>query len=170
MISAIVAVDKNWGIGYNGELLEHIPEDLQQFKQKTLGKVVIMGRKTQESLPRKFLPGRQNVVLTHMTQESYTKDGILFCNMEYLLRQASYILQKLNPEDEWFIIGGGSIYEQLLPLCDRVYVTLIEKSHDNVDTYFPNLDKDPQWEVSTCTELRDYKDIPYAFLTYDRIS
>ena len=170
MISAIVAVDKDWGIGYNGELLEHIPEDLQWFKQKTLGKVVIMGRKTQESLPRKFLPGRQNVVLTHAAKDSYTKDCILFCNMEYLLRQASYILQKLNPEDEWFIIGGGSIYEQLLPLCDRVYVTKLDKRHINIDTYFPNLDISAEWKCINKTEsLESSVGIAYSFLTYERV-
>ena len=70
---------------------------------------------------------------------------------------------------EVFIIGGGSIYEQLLPYCDCVYVTKILKEHKDVDTYFPNLDKNPEWEIDTCTELREYNGIPYAFLTYKRV-
>ena len=69
-----------------------------------------------------------------------------------------------------FIIGGGQIYKELLPLCDRVYVTKILKDYKNVDTYFPNLDKDSNWEISTCTDLRTSNNINYAFLTYDRIN
>jgi dihydrofolate reductase len=93
---------------------------------------------------------------------------ITFLQMDSLIQNWEKVKRFSNKEI--FIIGGGEIYKQLLPYCDRVYVTLIEKSHDNVDTYFPNLNKDPEWEVSTCTELRDYGNIPYAFLTYDRIS
>ena len=106
--------------------------------------------------------------------------------MFYNLKEIQKEIKRLNiPAEYWhipiddvfkndftnvFVIGGEAIYKKLLPYCDRVYVTFIGKSHENVDTYFPNLDKDPNWEVSTCTELRDYGNIPYAFLTYDRIS
>lgn len=169
MIAAIVAVDKNWGIGYQGQLLERIPEDMKQFKELTMGHPIIMGRKTWDSLLKKPLSGRQNIVITH-TNTTHSIDGAMFCDMDFITRQAWYVLQKCNPQDEWFIIGGGSIYEQLLPYCDRVYVTFIGKSHDNVDTYFPNLDKDPNWECMTYTELRESNGIPYAFLTYDRVS
>lgn len=163
MISAIVAVDKDWGIGYNGDLLEHIPEDLKYFKELTTGHVVVMGRKTWDSLPKKPLPNRINYVITKEAKPSNKE--VTYFDMNCI----KMMMQKQN-DYEYFIIGGGEIYKQLLPYCDRVYVTFIGKSHDNVDTYFPNLDKDPQWEVSTCTELRDYGNIPYAFLTYDRIS
>lgn len=164
MISAIVAVDNNWGIGYKGELLEHLPPDLKYFKELTTSHVVVMGRKTWDSLPTKPLKDRLNIVIT--TGERQFDEMTCFMHMD----EARVRLIHLDEDDEWFIIGGGSIYEQLLPLCDRVYVTKILKDHKDVDTYFPNLDKDPKWEVSTCTELRDYKDISYAFLTYDRIS
>lgn len=165
MISAIVAVDQNWGIGYRGELLEHLPPDLKYFKELTTGHVVVMGRKTWDSLPVKPLKDRLNLVVT--TGERRYGEGTCFIGMAEAMARLAHI----DDDEEWFIIGGSSIYEQLLPLCDRVYVTKIEKSYKNVDTYFPiNLDKDPNWEASTCTELRDYKNIPYAFLTYDRIS
>lgn len=164
MISAIVAVDQNWGIGYKGELLEHLPPDLKYFKELTTGHVVVMGRKTWDSLPKKPLPNRINYVITREAKSS--NEEVAYFDMNCI----KMMIQKQN-DYEYFIIGGGTIYKELLPLCDRVYVTKIEKSYKNVDTYFPiNLDKDPNWEVSTCTELRDYKDIPYAFLTYDRIS
>ena len=164
MISAIVAVDKDWGIGYQGQLLEHLPPDMKYFKELTTNHVVVMGRKTWDSLPNKPLKDRLNLVIT--TGERQYGEGTCFIGMaEAMARLAHW-----EEDEEWFIIGGGTIYKELLPICDRVYVTKIEKYHKNIDTYFPNLDKDPNWEVSTCTELRDYGNIPYAFLTYDRIS
>ena len=105
MITAIAAVDREWAIGYNGELLAHISEDMKRFKELTKDKVVVMGRKTWESLPTKPLPSRTNIVVTHYgTPEEYE---VLFCSKEYLMQQAWLLLQKLSEEDEWFIIGGG---------------------------------------------------------------
>ena len=163
MISAIVAVDRDWGIGFKGQLLEHLPPDMKYFKELTTGHVVIMGSKTWNSLPKKPLPNRGNIIISRAKPLIMAKNALRI-GLEDTVDYLKYI------KDDVFIIGGGEIYKQLLPYCDRVYVTKIEKSHKDVDTYFPNLDKDPQWEVSTCTELRDYGNIPYAFLTYDRIS
>ena len=164
MISAIVAVDNNWGIGYNGDLLEKIPEDMKYFKELTTNNVVVMGRKTWDSLPKKPLPNRINIVITN--QKKSEENGAKFMTLEDAMRYAI-----VNRPTDVFIIGGGQIYKKLLPICSRVYVTKILKNHKDVDTYFPNLDKNPKWETSTCTELRfSEKDIPYAFLTYDRIS
>ena len=175
MISAIVAVDKDWGIGYQGQLLEHLPPDMKYFKELTMGNIVIMGRKTWDSLPVKPLINRHNVIISKSIPETKLpqiitdrEDPVTFLQMNSLIQNWEKVKRFSNKEI--FIIGGGEIYKQLLPYCDRVYVTFIGKSHDNVDTYFPNLDKDPNWEVSTCTELRDYGNTPYAFLTYDRIS
>lgn len=166
MISAIVAVDQNWGIGYNGKLLARIPEDLKRFKELTTGNIVVMGRKTWNSLPVNPLPNRRNIIITKNPIYFTTINGASRQDLEYTIQD----MTSMKNDFEWFIIGGGEIYRQLLPYCDRVYVTKIEKSYEDVDTYFPNLDKDPQWEVSTSTELREYESIPYAFLTYDRIS
>ena len=163
MISAIVAVDNNWGIGYNGDLLEHIPEDLKYFKALTTGHVVVMGRKTWDSLPKRPLLDRINYVITKEAKVS--NNEVAYFNMDCIK-----MTMKKHADYEYFIIGGGEIYKQLLPYCDRAYVTKILKSHENVDTYFPNLDKDPNWEVSSSSELQMSDDIPYIFMTYDRIS
>ena len=170
MISAIVAVDKNWGIGYQGQLLEHLPPDMKYFKELTMGNIVIMGRKTWDSLPVKPLQGRSNIILSKTLQRgSWIYDD----QAHYIQFTPEAIEHDLkvfqNSSNHFFVIGGGQIYEQLLPYCDQVYVTKILKDHKNVDTYFPNLDKSPEWEIDTCTELRYSNDIPYAFLTYKRV-
>lgn len=166
MISAIVAVDQNWGIGYQGQLLERLPPDMKYFKEITENHVVICGRKTWDSIPKKPLTRRLVIVISNKGFK--VEPGAVFLDMPHAMVHINQV--KDDDEQEWFVIGGGEIYKQLLPYCDRVYVTKIEKSHKDVDTYFPNLDKDYQWEASTCTELRDYENIHYAFLTYDRIS
>ena len=163
MISAIVAVDNNWGIGYNGDLLEHIPEDLKYFKALTTGHVVVMGRKTWDSLPKKPLPNRINYVITKEAKSS--NEEVAYFNMDCI----KMMMQKQN-DYEYFIIGGGTIYNQLLPFCDRVYVTKIYKDHDNVDTYFPNLDKSEEWAPAACGQLLTHNDLSYQFWQYDRIS
>ena len=164
MISAIVAVDNNWGIGFNGDLLEHIPEDLKYFKQLTSGeyKAVVMGRKTWDSLPKKPLPNRKNIIIT--TQTNYDSQDEHF----WRLGQAKLVM-KQQKGWEFFVIGGGQIYEKLLPLCDRVYVTKIFKDHDQVDTYFPNLDESDEWAPATCSDIRQQGDLMYLFWQYDRI-
>ena len=164
MISAIVAVDNNWGIGFNGDLLEHIPEDLKYFKELTSGehKAVVMGRKTWDSLPKKPLPNRKNIIIT--TQTNYNSQDEHF----WRLGQAKLVM-KQQKGWEFFVIGGGQIYEKLLPLCDRVYVTKIFKDHDQVDTYFPNLDKSDEWAPAMQSALHTYKDLTYQFWQYDRI-
>lgn len=75
-----------------------------------------------------------------------------------------------DDDEEWFIIGGGSIYQEFLSVCDRVYVTKIYKDHDNVDTYFPNLDESEEWTPAACGQLLTYNDLTYQFWQYDRIS
>ena len=173
MISAVVAVNKDWGIGYNGDLLEHIPEDLKYFKELTTNHIVVMGSKTWDSLPNKPLKDRLNVVISSKPKE-VLGDMALRIHMEEVIARIvhSKTMAEIHPEDEneWFIIGGGSIYEQLLPFCDRVYVTKIEKSHENVDTYFPNLDKSDEWAPASCGQLLTYNDLTYQFWQYDRIS
>ena len=173
MISAIVAVDNSWGIGYNGDLLEHIPADLRYFKELTTSHVVVMGSKTWDSLPKKPLKDRLNVVVSSKPRE-VLDDMSIRIDMEELMVRMVYMKRNalVNPaeEEEWFVIGGGSIYQQLLPFCDRVYVTKIYKDHDNVDTYFPNLDKSEEWTPAACGQLLTYNDLTYQFWQYDRIS
>jgi dihydrofolate reductase len=170
MISAIVAVDKDWGIGYQGQLLEHLPPDMKHFKDLTSGNVVIMGRKTWESLPTKPLFDRSNIILSRTLQRgSWIYDSEAHY-IQFTPTATEHDLRAFqNSSNHFFVIGGGEIYKQLLPYCSQVYVTKIEKSHKDVDTYFPNLDNSNEWEIDTCTELREYNGIPYAFLTYKRV-
>jgi dihydrofolate reductase len=161
MISAIVAVNNDWGIGYNGDLLEHIPEDLKYFKTLTTDHVVVMGQNTWDSLPKKPLPDRLNIVITYNERH--------FDEMTAFIDLNEAIIRLKTADDECFIIGGGSIYKQLLPFCDRVYVTKIYKSHEQVDTYFPNLDELDGWVSAACGPIQTYKDLTYQFWQYDRI-
>ena len=168
MISAIVAVDENWGIGFNGELLEKIPEDMKHFKKLTTNSILVMGRKTWDSLPIKPLPNRLNMVISHSSREVL---GDLSIRID--LNEAKIRLAMADSSESWFIIGGGQIYKELLPLCDRIYVTKIFKSHENVDTYFPDLDEPEMWDTWKPVHMgktKVYNDLLYQFWTYDRIN
>ena len=165
MISAIVAVDENFGIGFNGDLLEHIPEDLKHFKELTSGHNVVMGRKTWDSLPKKPLPNRHNLVITKDPSIYELTNEVWF----YTLRQIEVLMLK-NKNVNYFVIGGGQIYEKLLPICDKVYLTKIMVSHGNVDTYFPNIELMDNWKCIEQSEIKQYNDISYQFKTYSRIS
>ena len=165
MISAIVAVDNNWGIGYNGDLLEHIPEDLKYFQALTTGHVVVMGRKTWDSLPKKPLKNRLNIVIS-----SQPRGPLGDMAFSIPMDEAKVRVAMSENDEEWFIIGGGTIYKEFLSICDRVYVTKIYKDHNNVDTYFPNLDESEEWAPAACGQLLTYNDLSYQFWQYDRIS
>ena len=165
MISAIVAVDENFGIGFNGDLLEHIPEDLKHFKELTSGHNVVMGRKTWDSLPKKPLPNRHNLVITKDPSIYELTNEVWF----YTLRQIEVLMLK-NKNVNYFVIGGGQIYEKLLPICDKVYLTKIMVSHENVDTYFPNIELMDNWKCIEQSEIKQYNNISYQFKTYSRIS
>ena len=159
-MQAIVAVDLNWGIGYRNNLLERIPEDMKFFKRMTLGKTVIMGRATFESLPGKEpLKDRTNIVLSQ--SKCFNHEKITICrSLNALFRE----LGKYHP-DEVFVIGGESIYAQLLPYCTAAYVTRIENRY-TADKYFINLDQDETWELISVSELKNYDHIQYSFLKY----
>ena len=164
MISAIVAVDENWGIGSNGDLLDHIPEDLKRFKQLTTNNIVVMGRKTWDSLPNKPLPNRMNFVITR--QDRHYDSMTAFIHLDEAIVRAIHA----DKDENWFIIGGGQIYKELLPLCDRVYLTKIYKKYDDVDTYFPDLSLLDEWQVVEYSDMKQFGNISYQFITYDRIS
>lgn len=167
MISTIVCVDENWGIGGNGDLLVHIPEDMKFFKDMTNNNTVIMGRKTYDSLPKKPLPNRENVVITNTTKNGFSlrmdEDGTVFTNLD----NVKYAL-KLKEMDEYnvFIIGGGQIYKELLPYCEYVYVTKVFHCYDNADTYFPNIDNISEWVMESASEIKEYNNIKYQFCKY----
>ena len=161
-MNLIVAVDKNWAIGRKGNLLVTIPEDQKLFREETLGKVIVMGRKTLESLPGgQPLYGRTNVVLTR--NPDFKKKGTeVFHSLEAVLE-----FLKQFPSDEVFIIGGDQIYRQFLPYCDTAHVTWIDFQYE-ADAYFPNLDQDPEWEVTAESEEQTYFSLCYEFRRYQR--
>jgi dihydrofolate reductase len=164
MIAAIVAVDANNGIGFNGELLEHIPEDMKRFRKLTIDNAVVMGRNTWNSLPNRPLIRRLNMVITHCPDlELLSTTAVLPIKMERIKN-----ILVANADKDIFIIGGGSIYEQLLPYCDTVYMTRIDIPHENVDTFFPTL-RPNEWRLAEESEQREYNGIPYRFLTYKRM-
>ncbi len=161
-MNMIVAVDENWAIGNKGELLVRIPNDQKMFRMETTGKVVVLGRKTMDTFPQQRpLPNRTNIILSR-NKDYKVKDAIVVHSIEELLEE----LKKYRPEDI-YIIGGDSIYEQMLPYCDVAHVTKIEHSYQ-ADSYFPNLDADGSWEVVADSEEQTYFDIPYYFLKYKR--
>ena len=161
-MNIIVAADKNWGIGKDNQLLVSIPADMKMFRQETTGKVVVMGRKTLESFPNGLpLKNRTNIVLTK-NRHYDGKGAILVHSMEELLEEI-----KKYPSDEVYCIGGDSIYKQLLPYCDMAHVTKIDFAYE-ADAYFPNLDEDPDWEITAESEEQTYFDLEYAFVKYER--
>ena len=162
-MNIIVAVDKNWAIGKENKLLVSIPQDMKFFRETTSGKVVAMGRKTLESFPNGLpLKKRVNVVLTG--DENYDGHGaVLVHSVEELLEEL-----KKYPSEDVFIIGGESIYRQMLPYVDTAYVTKIDHAYQ-ADTYFPNLDQDPEWQMTKETEEQTYFDLEYTFTVYERV-
>lgn len=139
MISLIVAHDKNRVIGYNNAMPWHLPGDLQYFKATTMGKPVVMGRKTFESIGRP-LPGRRNIVITR--NASYQAEGI------EKVGSLDEALSLVSDVPEIMIIGGEQIFTQSLPLADRLYITLIDETFEG-DTFFPSYD---EWKKVSCQE------------------
>ena len=161
-MNCIVAVDENWAIGYKNELLVRIPADQKFFRQETTGKVVVLGRKTLETFPQgRPLPNRTNIIVS--TKQDYqVKDAIVVHSIEELLEE----LKKYDTQDV-YIIGGDSIYKQMLPYCDTAHVTKIDHAYE-ADTYFPNLDEMEEWEITADSDEQVYFDLTYHFLKYER--
>ena len=153
----IVAVAKDWGIGKDNDLLFHIPEDMKYFRKMTKGSTVVMGRKTLESFPNgEPLPNRTNVVLTR--SRDYEKEGVIVVhNFEEL--------EALNLEEPVFVIGGASVYRNLLSKCRRAYITKIDAVKP-ADTFFPNLDENPDWELESESETFTFEGVDFKFTTY----
>jgi dihydrofolate reductase len=162
-MKAIVSVDLNWGIGYKGNLLQRIPEDMKNFRKLTLGKIVIMGRETFESLPGKEpLKDRINIVLSK--SGNVDNENVILCrSLEELLCE----LEKYKTDDI-FVIGGEAVYSQLLPFCDELYVTKIENRY-TADKYFPDLDKIEEWKLVSESDIFEYKDLKFRYMIYEKV-
>lgn len=161
-MKAILAADKNWGIGYNNRLLVSIPSDMKFFRQTTTGKVVVMGRKTLESFPNGLpLKNRTNIVLT-ANPDYDVKDAVIVHSKDELLEE----LKKYN-EDDIYVIGGESVYWMMLPYCDTVLVTKIDRAFQ-ADTHFPNLDEMEEWTLTEESEEQTCFDLEFRFTKYER--
>ena len=161
-MNLIVAVDRNWAIGKVNSLLESIPDDMKFFRETTTGNVVVMGRKTLESFPGgRPLKNRTNIVLTN--NRAFEREGAIIVHS---MDQLDDVLAQFD-SDRIFVIGGASIYRLLLNRCDTAYITKIHNEYE-ADTWFPNLDEKPEWELASCSDTREYQDLTYCFCTYKK--
>ena len=161
-MKAIVNVDKNWGIGIGNELLNPIPADMKFFRETTTGNVVVMGRKTFLSFPGpRALPKRVNIVIT--TDKEWNAPDVIVCHSVEELFEAL----KAYDTDSVFVIGGSSVYEQLVPMCDTVYVTKVETSKP-ADKFFPTLDAAASWKIDFEGEEQEHNGDKFRFLTYKK--
>ena len=158
-MECIVNVTPDWGIGRHGELLVAISADLRRFRQLTQGKTVILGRKTLATFPGgRPLKNRRNLILSR--NPHFQAEGAeVFPSVEELVKQA---------DGDAFVIGGASVYEQLLPYCDTAYITKIHAGFP-ADTHFPNLDQSEEWKVTEESESLEQDGISYHYVTYSRI-
>ena len=161
MISIIVAIAENYAIGKKGDLLCHMPADLKHFKDITSGKTVMMGERTFFSLPKHPLPNRRNIVLTDVAGKTF--EGA----------EAAYSIDEMvkciQGEEEAFVIGGGMVYRQMMPLADKLYITHIHHSWEDADTFFPEI-KESEWKLLNAEHhFADEKNpYNYTFATYGR--
>ena len=162
-MNLIVAVDENWGIGCNNELLANIPGDMAYFKEKTMDKVVVMGRKTLESLPgKRGLPKRTNIVMT--TQQDFEAERCIVVHNDEELAEE---LSKYDTDDV-FLIGGGSIYKKYYGLCEKLYVTKMY-ANLNADTFMVDLDMMDDFVISWESAMQHENGIDYKFFVYERV-
>lgn len=162
-MNIIVAADQNWAIGYKGNLLVSIPADHKMFRSETIGKVIVYGRKTLETFPLgQLLDRRTNIILS--AKKDYQVKGAQTAH------SVEELLDLLKPYDtnDVYIIGGASVYEEMLPYCDTCHVTRIDRVFQ-ADRYFPDLDKDPAFEITAESEEQTYFDMTYHFVRYTRV-
>ncbi len=161
-MNLIAAVDNHWAIGLRQKLLVRIPQDMKFFREETTGKVVVMGRKTLESFPGGApLKNRTNIVLTR-NPDYRVKGAVVAHSLDELEKE----LGKYASEDI-FVVGGESVYRQLLDRCDVAHITKINYEYE-ADAWFPNLDEREDWELVADSEEQTYFDLEFYFLKYQR--
>ena len=162
MISIIVCIAQNSAIGFENKLLYWLPNDLKRFKQLTTGHTIIMGRRTFESFPKGALPNRRNVVLSRQT-DAHFEGADHYCTLEEALASC-------RPNEDVYIIGGSTVYQQAMPLVDRLVVTHVEDIPLEADAFFPPIDPTVWREVSRDSHSTDEKHhVPSSFVDYERI-
>ncbi len=155
----IVAVDENYGIGKDNNLLARISPDLKRLRNFTVGNIIVMGSKTYMSFPKRPLPDRENLVITRKP-ENYPEVRC-FTSVEDFLEYSK------TADKPIFVLGGGQIYKELLPYCDKAHITKILHSFE-ADTFFPNLDEDENWEIAEEGEVIETEQYPFKYVTYVR--
>ena len=160
-MNAIVAVDQNWAIGREDQLLFSLPQDMNRFRELTLNGTVILGRRTLESFPGgKPLPKRRNIVISKNAELNIADTEIVSSP-----KDALDLVGDTDSDDLW-VIGGGSVYAALLPQCRKVYLTRVDACVDDADTFFQNLDKLPGWEIESTGEPMTENGMTYCFVDY----
>ena len=161
MISIIVAIAENYAIGKKGDLLCHMPADLKHFKEITSGKTVLMGERTFFSLPKHPLPNRRNIVLTDVPGKTFEGAEAAYSIQE--------LLDKSRGEEEAFVIGGGMVYRQMMPLADKLYITHIHHAWEDADTFFPEINPQEWKQIAAETHAADDNNpYNYTFAEYIR--
>ncbi|MFO8129873.1 MAG: dihydrofolate reductase [Bacteroidales bacterium] len=159
-ITIIVAIAANGAIGINNQLLWHLPEDLKRFKRITTGHAVLMGKNTYLSLPKRPLPNRTNIVISDNPDDHF--EGSITVN------SVEEAVEKCPHDRESFVIGGGSVYRQFMPIASKLYITKIHQDF-KADTFFPEISEN-QWKC--IEESKVYTDennsLKYSFLTYQK--
>ncbi len=159
-MNLIVAVDRSWAIGRDGDQLCYISADLKRFQALTTGHTVILGRKTLATFPGgRPLKNRRNLILSRTP--GFAPEGAqVFSGLEELLAEA---------EEDSFVIGGASVYRALLPRCDTAYVTKIDAAFPGADAFFPDLDADPHWAAAEEGEPLEQEGLAFRYVTYRRV-
>ena len=162
MISCLLAMDRNQGIGYNNDLPWHLPEDLKYFRRVTMGHTIVMGRKTFDSIG-KALPGRRNIIMTRDANFDHPEGTEVIHSVDALL-----LLNKQSPNEEFFVIGGADIFRQVLPVTDRLYITFIDAQY-KADTFFPEINWD-EWNLisSKSGEQQQEAGVEYQFRVFEK--
>lgn len=162
-MNIIAAVDNNWAIGYRNDLLVRIPNDHKHFREETMGKVIVLGHRTLETFPQGMpLQGRKNIILS-TDRGLQVKHGQVVHSLEEL-----FVELQPYASGDIYVVGGESIYRQLLPYCDVAHITKIDRRYE-ADRYFPDLDLDQDWHITGDSDEQTYFDLEYVFLKYERI-
>lgn len=160
----IVAAAKDWGIGNKGDLLFNVPQDMEFFKNSTLNKVVVMGRKTLLSLPDgKPLKNRTNIVMTR--DLNFEKEDCIIVNS----KEALFKELKKYEGDDVFLIGGGVLYNELYPYCSEAYITKFDAIME-ADTYLHNFEEDKDWLLTYSSEIHEHMGLKFIFTTYKNLA
>ncbi len=161
-MNVIAAVDRKWGIGNKRQLLVQIPADQKLFRQETTGKVIILGHRTLETFPQGMpLAGRMNIILSR-DPDFKVKGADVVHSIEELMEEL-----KAYDSRDVYVVGGESIYQQLLPYCDTAHLTMIDHTYE-ADAHFPNLETDEEWVQTGESDEQTYFDLAYTFVKYER--